>query len=113
MDERSRDVLAAADSWLTAIQAITAADEEQRRTADQQLDLDDAEVALAAAVLAWRDACRTKGSHLAAFEGERNEAAGQDRKRSAGTASARAGDAGRGRACGPDLPHQSGFQSSI
>jgi hypothetical protein len=56
MDERSRDVLAAADSWLTAMQAITAADEEQRRTADQQLDLDDAEGVLAAAVLAWRDA---------------------------------------------------------
>jgi hypothetical protein len=29
MDERSRDVLAAADSWLTAMQAITAADEAQ------------------------------------------------------------------------------------
>ena len=113
MDERSRDVLAAADSWLTAMQAITAADEAQCATEDQQLDLDDAEVALAAAVLAWRDACRIKRSHLAAFEGERNEAAGQDRKRSAGAASARAGDAGRGRACGPDLPHQSGPQSSM
>jgi hypothetical protein len=56
MDERSRDVLAAADSWLTAIQAMAAADEEQRRTKVQQLDRDDAEVALVAAVLAWRDA---------------------------------------------------------
>jgi hypothetical protein len=56
MDETSRDVLAAADSWLTAIQAMAAADEAQRRTKDQQLDLDDAEVVLAAAVLAWRDA---------------------------------------------------------
>ena len=56
MDERSRNVLAAADSWLTAIQAMAAADEEQRRTKVQQLDLDDAEVALVAAVLAWRNA---------------------------------------------------------
>ena len=60
MGERSRDVLAAADSWLTAMQAITAADEPQRGTEDQQLDLDEAEVVLAAAVLAWRDAGRTK-----------------------------------------------------
>jgi hypothetical protein len=56
MDETSRHVLAAADSWLTAIQAMAAADEEQRGTADQQLDLDEAEVVLAAAVLAWRNA---------------------------------------------------------
>jgi hypothetical protein len=56
MDERSHDVLAAADSWLTAMQAISAADEGQRRTEDQQLDLDEAEVVLAAAVLAWRNA---------------------------------------------------------
>jgi hypothetical protein len=55
MDERSRDVLAAADSWLTAMQAITAADEAQRRTKDQQLDLDDAELVLVAAVLTWRE----------------------------------------------------------
>jgi hypothetical protein len=62
MDERSRDVLAAADSWLTAMQAITAADEAQRGTEDQQLDLDEAEVVLAAAVLAWRDAGRAKAN---------------------------------------------------
>jgi hypothetical protein len=61
MDERSRNVLAAADSWLNAMQAITAADEAQRGTVDQQLDLDDAEVMLAAAILAWRAAGRTKG----------------------------------------------------
>jgi hypothetical protein len=62
MDERSRAVLAAADSWLTAMQAITVADEGQRGTDDQQLDLDEAEVVLAAAVLAWRDAGRTKAN---------------------------------------------------
>ena len=56
MDERSRAVLVAADRWLEAVQAITAADEAQRGTEDQQLDLDEAEVVLAAAVLAWRDA---------------------------------------------------------
>jgi hypothetical protein len=38
------------------MQAITAADEPQRGTEDQQLDLDEAEVVLAAAVLAWRNA---------------------------------------------------------
>ena len=62
MDERSRNVLAAADSWLSAMQAITAADEAQRGTKDQQVNLDDAEVVLAAAVLAWRDAGRTKAN---------------------------------------------------
>jgi hypothetical protein len=31
MDDTTRDVLAAADSWLTAMQAITAADEAQPR----------------------------------------------------------------------------------
>jgi hypothetical protein len=56
MDERARAVLAAADRWLSAVKAITAADEAQRGTEDQQLDLDEAEVALAAAVSAWRDA---------------------------------------------------------
>jgi hypothetical protein len=62
MDERSRGVLAAADSWLTAMQAMTAADEAQRRTEGEELDLDEAEVVLAAAVLAWRDAGRTKAN---------------------------------------------------
>ena len=62
MDDTTRGVLAAADSWLTAMQAITAADEAQRATEDQQFDLDDAEVVLAAAVLAWRDAGRTKAN---------------------------------------------------
>jgi hypothetical protein len=51
-------VLAAADSWLTAVKAITDADETQRGTEDQQLDLDAAEVVLVAAVLTWRDAGR-------------------------------------------------------
>ena len=55
MDERSRAVLAAADRWLGAVQAMTAADEAQCGTEDQQLDFDEAEVVLAAAVLAWRD----------------------------------------------------------
>jgi hypothetical protein len=58
MSEKSRYVVAAADEWLTAITAITAADEAQRRTVAQQDDLDAAEVALAAAVMNWRDAGR-------------------------------------------------------
>jgi hypothetical protein len=55
MDEKSRAVLAAADRGLGAVQAMTAADEAQCGIEDQQLDLDEAEVVLAAAVLAWRD----------------------------------------------------------
>jgi hypothetical protein len=55
MDEKSRVVLAAADRGLGAVQAMTAADEAQCGIEDQQLDLDEAEVVLAAAVLAWRD----------------------------------------------------------
>jgi hypothetical protein len=54
LDDRSRDVLVAADNWLTAIQAMTAADEAQSGTEDQQTDLDDAEVALVVAVKLWR-----------------------------------------------------------
>ena len=55
MDERSRAVHAAADRRLGVVQAMTAADEAQCATEDQQLDLDEAEVVLAAAVLACRD----------------------------------------------------------
>ena len=58
LDKRSRDILSAADSWLTVIQAITAADETQRGTKAQQLCLDDAEMALAAATMTWREAGR-------------------------------------------------------
>ena len=58
MNESSRAVLAAADWWLTAAEAMTAADENQRRTEDQQGALDGAEVALAAAVMTWREAGR-------------------------------------------------------
>jgi hypothetical protein len=59
LDKASRDVLAAADDWLTAILTLTAADEVQRGTADHlQLFLDDAEMALVAATMAWREAGR-------------------------------------------------------
>src|SRR6266478_2141252 len=51
MDESSRAVLAAADRWLSAAQAMTDADEAHRRTEDEDLDLDDAEMALAGTVL--------------------------------------------------------------
>ncbi len=55
MDERSGDVLAAADNWLTAIEAMNAADEAQHGTEDQQTDLDAAAVTLVVAVKAWRE----------------------------------------------------------
>ena len=58
LTEKSRDVLVAADNWLTAIHVVTTADETQRGTEAQQLDLDDAEIALVVAVRAWRDAGR-------------------------------------------------------
>ena len=58
MDKRSRDVLAAADAWLAANQAVTAADEAWRRSDSDQAALDTVEVELAAAVMAWRQAGR-------------------------------------------------------
>jgi hypothetical protein len=58
MDERSRAVLAAADRWLSAAQAMTAADEAHRRTEEEELDLNESEMALGAAILAWRDGGR-------------------------------------------------------
>lgn len=58
MNEKSRDVLAAADEWLTAINVITAADETQCGTDLQQDDFDAAGVALAAAIMTWRLAGR-------------------------------------------------------
>jgi hypothetical protein len=59
MDKSSCDVLAAADNWLTASLAITAADAVHCGTEDQQqFDLDEAETALATAVMAWREAFR-------------------------------------------------------
>jgi hypothetical protein len=54
MDEKSRHVLAAADSWLTALQTLTAAKEAKRGTEVQQLGFDAAEVALAITVQVWR-----------------------------------------------------------
>jgi hypothetical protein len=58
LDKTSCDILSAADSWLSVLQAMTAADEAQRGTLDQQLCLDDAEMALAAATMTWREAGR-------------------------------------------------------
>jgi hypothetical protein len=47
-------VLDAADNWLTAIENVALADEDQRRTDDEQDVLDTAEVALAEVVKTWR-----------------------------------------------------------
>jgi hypothetical protein len=60
IDERSRAVLDAADKWLAAAEAITAADEgeDRLRSLAEQGELDGAEVQLAVAVKEWRDAGR-------------------------------------------------------
>jgi hypothetical protein len=58
MNEQCRDLLVAADNWLTAINAITTADEAQCGTEAQQDDFDAAGVALAAAIMTWRNAGR-------------------------------------------------------
>ena len=48
---KTRDVLDAADKWLSALNAVTAADEEQRRGGPEEATLDAAEVELAAAIM--------------------------------------------------------------
>jgi len=56
MNEKSRDVLNAADRWLAAIAVVRAADEARRRSDFEQEALDYAEVCLATTVMDWRDA---------------------------------------------------------
>jgi hypothetical protein len=58
MDQKTRDVLDAADKWLAAVEAVTAADEAPRRTEFEQAEIDTAEVDLATAVMVWRNAGR-------------------------------------------------------
>jgi hypothetical protein len=60
MEETLRAVLAAADDWLTAIEAIRSIDESEspHRSEAEEWDFEGAEVALAAAVKAWRIAGR-------------------------------------------------------
>jgi hypothetical protein len=58
MDEKTRAVLTVADSWLAAIQAISAADEAQRGTDAEQSDLDHTEIALSLAVKEWGEVGR-------------------------------------------------------
>jgi hypothetical protein len=57
MDQTSRDVLGAADRWLTAVEAMTAA-EEQRRDGSQQAELEAAEIDLSTSIMVWRNAGR-------------------------------------------------------
>ncbi len=54
MNQKSRDVLEAAERWLMAVQAKTAADGELRRDESEQAELDAAEVDLATAIMVWR-----------------------------------------------------------
>jgi hypothetical protein len=60
MDQKTRNVLDAADKWLAAINAVTAAGEgEDRHDGEvEQAELDSAEVALVSATKDWRDAGR-------------------------------------------------------
>jgi hypothetical protein len=60
MDEKTRAVLDAADKWLAAAEAITAADEDDDRfrSEAEERELDGAEVQLAVAVSEWRAAGR-------------------------------------------------------
>ena len=51
MGDKTRDVLDAADKWLSALNAVTAADEEQSRGGPEEATLDAAEVELAAAIM--------------------------------------------------------------
>ncbi len=65
MDQKSRDVLDAAERWLLAAHAKTTADGEQptadgeqRPDGSEQAELDAAEVDLATAIMVWRNAGR-------------------------------------------------------
>jgi hypothetical protein len=58
LDKTPRDLLAAADNWLSVILAISTADEAQRAPAYRELLLYGAETELAAAAMAWREAGR-------------------------------------------------------
>ena len=58
MDEKSRDVLDAAERWLVAAQAKTSADGAHRADGSEQEELDAAEVDLATAIMVWRNAGR-------------------------------------------------------
>jgi hypothetical protein len=58
MHDRTRDVLDAADKWLSAVNAVTSADEESRGSDVEQAALDAAEIELAGAIMDWRQAGR-------------------------------------------------------
>jgi hypothetical protein len=58
MQTKTREVLDAAESWLSAVHAVTAADEAGRRSDPEQAALDTAEVELATAIMDWRNAGR-------------------------------------------------------
>jgi hypothetical protein len=58
MDQKTCDLLDAADKWLAATEEMAAAEEARRETEAQQEDLHEAEIDLAVAVMAWRLAGR-------------------------------------------------------
>jgi hypothetical protein len=58
MDQKSRDLLDAADKWFAATEDMAAAEEARSESEAQQEDLHEAEIDLAVAVMAWRLAGR-------------------------------------------------------
>jgi hypothetical protein len=58
MQTKTREVLDAAQRWLSAIHAVSAADQAGRRSDPEQAALDTAEVELAVAIMDWRNAGR-------------------------------------------------------
>ena len=58
MQTKTREVMDAAERWLSAVHAVTAADQAGRRSDPEQAALDTAEVELAVAIMDWRNAGR-------------------------------------------------------
>jgi hypothetical protein len=58
MQTKTREVMDAAERWLSAVHAVTAADQAGRRSDPEQAALDTAEVELATAIMDWRNAGR-------------------------------------------------------
>ena len=55
MQTKTREVLDCAERWLSAVHAVTAADQAGRRSDPEQAVLDTAEVELATAIMDWRN----------------------------------------------------------
>ena len=58
MQTKTREVMDAAERWLSAVDAVTAAHQAGRRSDPEQVVLGTAEVELAVAIMDWRNAGR-------------------------------------------------------